>query len=352
MSNLSITVDFDDTICFCTDRDFENAKPNTELIQKLNKLYDEGWQIQILTARGQLSCNGDHVAAAEKYSDQITRWLDKHGVKYNSLSFQKKLSTLYVDDKALRPEELVHLPVETFAEGLSGAEVVRVGDRVIKTDPSSYAVARWYKEAANLLLCVPEVYSVVGPALTMEYIPSWSMTPLPWEVEGVLLAMRKAEASNSFSWGHYIRRLGKHADLINDIHVREKIYEALRDARSWSYVMDDQRSFCHGDFTVDNMLLRWDHAICLIDPIPMHDCYSSWVLDASKLIQSCQRKGVSELGAMATRKLLGAGLTEKQVDFLVFGHWLRMRRYAAANGTSELPMVEEKINEYLGKYCS
>lgn len=46
-------VDIDETICFYEgDRVYELATPSRENIQKINKLYDEGWIITYWTARG------------------------------------------------------------------------------------------------------------------------------------------------------------------------------------------------------------------------------------------------------------------------------------------------------------
>ena len=51
-----IVLDFDDTLAFPVNRDFKNAKPNKLLINKINKLHKAGWQIDIFTARGSISC--------------------------------------------------------------------------------------------------------------------------------------------------------------------------------------------------------------------------------------------------------------------------------------------------------
>ena len=50
MYNKRIVCDIDDTISFCTDRDWENAKPNLPVIQKLKQLYNDGWEIFLHTA--------------------------------------------------------------------------------------------------------------------------------------------------------------------------------------------------------------------------------------------------------------------------------------------------------------
>lgn len=100
-------VDFDNTIAMHVERDWENATPNTPLIEILNKLYDEGHDVSIFTARGTLSCNGDRELAERTYRGQIETWLNKHGVKYTMLSFNKPLADVYVDDKAMTPWDFV-----------------------------------------------------------------------------------------------------------------------------------------------------------------------------------------------------------------------------------------------------
>lgn len=106
MSN-KIIVDFDDTLCLHTEEksNIENGKPNTELIKKLNQLYDLGYYIYIYTARGHISAP-DRQIAEYKYRHIIEKWLNDHNVKYHIISFQKPLGIYYIDDKAIRPNEL------------------------------------------------------------------------------------------------------------------------------------------------------------------------------------------------------------------------------------------------------
>ena len=69
-----IVLDFDDTLAFTTNRDFKNAKPNKLLINKINQLYKDGWQIDIFTARGSISCE-TRADAEAKYGEEIRQWL-------------------------------------------------------------------------------------------------------------------------------------------------------------------------------------------------------------------------------------------------------------------------------------
>ena len=63
MHEKTIVTDLDDTLSYTSNRDWENAKPNLLLIDKLNSFYDAGYKIIILTARGQISCRGDREKA-------------------------------------------------------------------------------------------------------------------------------------------------------------------------------------------------------------------------------------------------------------------------------------------------
>lgn len=100
-------VDIDETICFYeSKRIYELAIPNSVNIAKINKLYDEGWEITYWTARGGHS-NIDYYDLTEK---QLKEW----GCKYDDIitgfsrdgNITKPSFDLVIDDKAKRIEEL------------------------------------------------------------------------------------------------------------------------------------------------------------------------------------------------------------------------------------------------------
>lgn len=102
-----IIVDIDETLCTVTNRDFINAIPIQEVIDKVNEYYDEGYEIVISTARGQNSCNSPE-EMQNKYEKVTREWLDKVGVKYHILDIGYKLNAdMYIDDKAIKPDEFV-----------------------------------------------------------------------------------------------------------------------------------------------------------------------------------------------------------------------------------------------------
>lgn len=103
-----VIVDFDDTLCLHPEHDKSNiadGKPNVELINKLNELHDRGYLIHIYTARGHMSA-ANRQDADKKYRPIINSWLHKYNVKYDRLDFNKPFGIIYIDDKAVRPDEL------------------------------------------------------------------------------------------------------------------------------------------------------------------------------------------------------------------------------------------------------
>jgi capsule biosynthesis phosphatase len=107
----TLVVDIDDTICTTINRDYDNAIPHTEIIEKLNTLYRNGWEIVYYTARGQLSLNENLEEIKRLKIPEIRAWLNKHNVFYHDLIVGKPYGTYYIDDKALRPDEFLKLEI-------------------------------------------------------------------------------------------------------------------------------------------------------------------------------------------------------------------------------------------------
>ena len=85
--------DIDGTICSITDGNYKEAKPFTDRIKLVNKLYETGSTIIYFTARGSTS-GIDWRAITE---EQLSQW----GVKYHELHLGKPHYDVYIGDKAL-----------------------------------------------------------------------------------------------------------------------------------------------------------------------------------------------------------------------------------------------------------
>lgn len=101
-----IVVDIDDTICTTYDRNFNESIPNLPVINKINKLYEQGWEIVLYTARGGKSCKTIEEKEA-KYRKVTEDWLKKNNVKYTRLLFGKMNADYYVDDKNISIQEFI-----------------------------------------------------------------------------------------------------------------------------------------------------------------------------------------------------------------------------------------------------
>ena len=85
--------DIDRTICTNTDGDYEKAEPFEDVINTINKLYENN-KIIMMTARGAVT----GIDWTEFTAKQLKQW----GVKYHELIMnQKPYADVYVDDKAI-----------------------------------------------------------------------------------------------------------------------------------------------------------------------------------------------------------------------------------------------------------
>lgn len=111
MKTNKIIFDFDNIIAIHPTEDTSDitkCKPNVNLITVINKLYENGFYIKILTARGNLSCK-TRAEADSKFRPIIEKWLFDNNVCYNELSFDKELALYYVDDLSLLPNDIKQL---------------------------------------------------------------------------------------------------------------------------------------------------------------------------------------------------------------------------------------------------
>ena len=93
-----IYVDIDGTICETEGSDYINAKPRSEQIYKINKLYDKGNTIIYWTARGTVT--------KINWLNLIQKQLNKWGCRYHDVRVGKPQYDLFICDKTKRIEEI------------------------------------------------------------------------------------------------------------------------------------------------------------------------------------------------------------------------------------------------------
>ena len=75
-------------------RFYSKCKPRLDVIEWVNKKAEEGCLIYIITARDDL------------YQGVTIEWLKEQGVNYEYVLMKKPFYDLFIEDKAVRPEEL------------------------------------------------------------------------------------------------------------------------------------------------------------------------------------------------------------------------------------------------------
>jgi len=104
-----LCVDVDDTICFTQNRDYERSVPNTPMIEKLREARGLGYTIILHTARGQGRSNNNVASVADQVFDEIESFCKRFDVPYDDIVLYKPLAILYIDDKAIRPDEFLRM---------------------------------------------------------------------------------------------------------------------------------------------------------------------------------------------------------------------------------------------------
>ena len=93
-----IYVDIDETICrYEGERNYPDAVPIKENIEKINSLYNEGHTVVYWTARGSVT--------KMDWRELTKQQLDTWGAKYTELKLGKPHYDLFICDKAINTEE-------------------------------------------------------------------------------------------------------------------------------------------------------------------------------------------------------------------------------------------------------
>lgn len=98
---MNYVFDIDGTICTDTNGDYASAKPILDRVNIVNKLYREGHQIILFTARGMGSSGNDEKKARKKWKILTEYQLQEWGVMYHHLFLGKPAADIYIDDKGM-----------------------------------------------------------------------------------------------------------------------------------------------------------------------------------------------------------------------------------------------------------
>lgn len=114
-----LIIDLDDTISKTENGDYKNAAPNTEIIAKLHKYREIGFEIVISSSRNMRTYEGNLGKINANTLPVVIEWLDRNKVPYDEIYMGKPwcgFSGFYVDDKAIRPNEFLNMSYEEIAK--------------------------------------------------------------------------------------------------------------------------------------------------------------------------------------------------------------------------------------------
>lgn len=107
-----LIVDLDGTLTQANTTDYERVLPRKDVIKKLCKFKDDGFDIVIATARNMRTFEGNVGKINIHTLPIITAWLDLHNVPYDEIIVGKPWcghEGFYIDDRAIRPSEFAAL---------------------------------------------------------------------------------------------------------------------------------------------------------------------------------------------------------------------------------------------------
>lgn len=114
-------LDIDETICKAPKKedgsfDYSNAIPFQKTIDKINELAIEGHRIDLFTARGMRTFNGNVEKINEYHRPILEQWLKEHNVTYHSLEFGKPWARDYfiVDDRNITINQFLETKSEDY----------------------------------------------------------------------------------------------------------------------------------------------------------------------------------------------------------------------------------------------
>jgi capsule biosynthesis phosphatase len=102
--------DLDGTLTINSSKDYKNSIPNELVIDKLKEYKKKGYEIIISTSRNMRTHKGNLGKINANTLPVVIEWLEKNDIPFDEIYMGKPwcgTEGFYVDDKAIRPDELL-----------------------------------------------------------------------------------------------------------------------------------------------------------------------------------------------------------------------------------------------------
>ena len=119
--DITLIFDVDGTLCPIKNKDekYEDLIPDEEMVNKLKEYKAGGAKIVLFTSRNMNSYNGNLGLINANTAVIMQNWLKKWEIPYDEILFGKPWpghKGLYIDDRAVRPDELLNYSFEELEE--------------------------------------------------------------------------------------------------------------------------------------------------------------------------------------------------------------------------------------------
>lgn len=109
-----IVMDIDGTLCEIKSKEqsYLDVIPKFNVLEKLNKMKQEGFYIILYTSRQMRTYDGNIGKINANTGKILFQWLEKYDIPFDEIYFGKPWcgkNGFYVDDKAIRPSEFAKL---------------------------------------------------------------------------------------------------------------------------------------------------------------------------------------------------------------------------------------------------
>ncbi len=233
-------------------------------------------------------------------------------------------------------------------KGGSGQLIRKLNNKIDKITETNSALMTLMRNS----IPVPEIYFSNNDKIIMDYVDGdllcnqYSNEKHFKKLMALQDNIKKINYINGCSTDTYVRRLESHSKYFSaDSELTYTFNYCSRYLLEHQEIFNRERSFCHGDFTLSNIIVK-DNDLIVIDPNINENTMSSWLLDISKLLQSTRGYeyvfGISnkanDLELTGLRKNIMNSLSPELVplvEILELSHWLRMLKYKKEIGHND-----------------
>ena len=110
-----LIIDLDNTISITKNRDYANAEPIMEVVEKIREYKSLGFEIVIYSSRNVKTYQNNIGKISANTLPIIIDWLQRHNIPFDEIYIGKPWcgeDGFYVDDRAIRPDEFTSLSYE------------------------------------------------------------------------------------------------------------------------------------------------------------------------------------------------------------------------------------------------